>query len=215
MNSRIRFTGMAFAAILFAFMAPAALRADSCTSASNLVQNCSFDTSDTNDWATDGITGWTLTKAADWSDFGIGGPPDSVSEVWFGAEDCEYDILSQTLSTTSGATYTLSFWLYDTYGDGPGSDTDFQALWHGVSVLDQYTTMSDFTEYTFTVTGTGSDTLTFEGYDAPDPYYLRDISVTEDANTVTPEPSSFLLLGTGLAGFAGMLKRRLAAGGRA
>ena len=208
MNSRIRLTAMAFAAILFALLTPAALHADRCTSASNLVQNCSFSTGDT--------TGWTVTNAADQSDYGIDGYGyNGDSEAYFGAQGNEYDILSQTLSTTSGATYTLSFWLDDTYGDGPGSDMDFQALWDGVSVLDQYTTMSDFTEYTFTVTGTGSDTLTFEGYDAPDPYYLRDISVTEDANTVTPEPSSFLLLGTGLAGFAGMLKRRLAAGGRA
>ena len=34
--------------------------------------------------------------------------------------------------------------------------------------------------------------------------------VTLDGGT-TPEPSSFLLLGSGLAGLAGMLKRKLAA----
>jgi len=209
MNSHIRLAAISFAAVLFTFLTPAALRADSCTSASNLVQNCSFSTGNT--------TGWTVTNAAASSDFQIlvsSGGHNGDNSAYFGAEYKEYDILSQTLSTTSGATYTLSFWLVDSNGDGAGSDTDFQVLWDGSSVLDQYTT-KDSTEYTFTVTGSGSDTLTFEGYNAPSNYDLSDVSVTEGANTVTPEPSSFLLLGTGLAGFAGMLKRRFSAGNRA
>jgi hypothetical protein len=201
---------MAFAAILFALLTPAALHADRCTSASNLVQNCSFSTGDT--------TGWTVTNAADQSDYGIDGYGyNGDSEAYFGAEGNEYDILSQTLSTTSGATYTLSFWLDDAEGDGANSGTDFQALWDGSSVLDQYTTTNEWTEYTFTVTASssGSDTLTLEGYNSSSYYNLSDVSVTQDANTVTPEPSSFLLLGTGLAGIAGMLKRRFSTGSRA
>jgi hypothetical protein len=177
---------------------PAVLRADSCATAGNLVQNCSFGTGD--------FTGWTVTNAASGSDLGVnygsysGYNGDSVAS--FGATGNEYDTISQTLSTTPGVDYTLSFWLQDEQGDGPNSDTDFQALWNGTSLLDQYTT-TGLLQYTFTVAGTGSDTLTFEGYNSPAWYDLSDVSVTP-----TPEPSSFLLMGSGVLGLAAFLRRR-------
>jgi hypothetical protein len=182
---------------------PAALRADSCTSANNLVANCSFSTGD--------LTNWNVTNAAAGTDLYVSTSGsfsyNGDNAAAFGATASEYDTISQSLSTTSGADYILTFWLMDYNGDGLGSNTDFQALWNGTSLLDQYTTDPNPVQYTFAITGTGTDTLLFEGYNGPSWYYLSDISVTASSPAATPEPSSFLLLGTGLLGIAGMLRR--------
>jgi hypothetical protein len=199
---RVRvFLALGFLAVLLAM--PASLRADSCTSASNLVANCSFGTGD--------LTDWTVTTAPSGSDIGVigNGGYNNDNVAYFGASDYMYDTISQTLTTTASQSYTVSFWLQDSQGDGPDSDTDFQALWNGTSLLDQYTT-SSIVEYSFTVTGTGSDTLAFEGYNNSEGlYYLSDISVTAGTATPVPEPSNLWLLGSGLAGLTGMLRRRL------
>jgi hypothetical protein len=198
---------MAFAAILFALLTPTILRADPlCDTAGNLVQNCSFGNGN--------LSGadWALTNAAQGSLFAFAkGGYNGDNAAAFSAFDNQYDTISQTLSTTAGATYTLSFWLKDKYGFD-SSVADFQALWDGVSVLNQYTA-EGWTEYTFTVTASssGSDTLTFEGYNLYPSYYLSDISVTEDANTAaTPEPCSIMLLGSGVAALAAVRRKRAA-----
>lgn len=69
---------------------------------------------------------------------------------------------------------------------------------------------------TFDFTATGSQTvLTFASGDTGSPYgpVIADVSATAQAPLVspTPEPGGLLLLGTGLATLAGLVRRKLAA----
>ena len=193
--------------------------------ADNLVVNGNFGTGD--------FTGWTQTTATnDTSNLAMGGV-SGANYASFGAYTGDasgafngtqgdltyYDGISQTLSTTAGASYTLTFSLMNEdivlppppcSGDGCGppadfvhangltqgpANYDFLIFWNGLDTpLDEITPGNGaFTQYTYTVTGTGSDQLSFYGYNNPSAFDLTDVSVSADADS--PEPSSFLFLG--------------------
>jgi len=122
--------------------------------------------------------------------------------------------LSQTFTDVSGTTYSGSIWVDDNGAGGQDANAFFDVLIGSVDVVSltgTTQTTGTWTDYTFTFTGTGSDTLTIEGDTTPSEWYADDVSVsTETVSTVTPEPSSFLLLGTGLLGLAGVLSRKFA-----
>jgi len=118
--------------------------------------------------------------------------------------------LSQTLNTVAGQAYTITFYLFS----GTGIPNDFSMLFNNEVLFTQTNIpYQPYTLYTFTGLATTSwTTLEFEFRD--DPSYLRlddvKVVVPSVSSSSTPEPSSIILLGSGLLGLGGMLRRKFA-----
>ena len=165
----------------------------------NLVQNPGFETGD--------FTGWTVS--GDISAFAGGAHSDTYSASFDGAISA--GSLDQTIATTPGDVYDISFWLFG-YTQGGinvsgsfGSDTFYSVNdLHNGSYIQ--ITAND-------VLGTGSSTLlhlTFQDIGSDSSGYLDDISVTDVTPAGVPDAASTAgLLGLGLAGLLA-LRRRLA-----
>jgi hypothetical protein len=90
--------------------------------------------------------------------------------------------LTQTLATTPGVNYTLSFWLSNPVG---GSGTEWLVRVGGTTLADVTNPPSfNFTRFTFNFTATNSSTdLQFGFKHPPDWFYLDDVSVTPTSTT--------------------------------
>ncbi len=167
----------------------------------NLVNNGSFETSDFTGW---NVSAGSLEEVVSGPFYVYSGAQDgNLYSVW-GSIGSDGSI-SQTITDTPGAQYTFSFW-FASVGDDP---SDFSAMWNSDTLLNlsDPNTGVNYTEFSYTVTGTGSDTITFNGRDDPAWMALDNISVTRV--TTTPEPSSLLLLGSGLLTVGGVIRRKL------
>jgi len=192
--------GVSVAAIVvgatLAFVAPA--------SSANLVQNGDFETGNLTYWTMTGnfITGYNEVRN---TPIDGGGPyPGSSYFLVLGnfpgtGANAGIAGVSQTLSTVSGQTYDLSLAWTDSGTNTPGNQL-FQVLWNNVPVdnIDGETASTSYQILSFLVTGTGSDTLTLQGYSFNAYNDIDNVSVEA---SVIPLPSTWTML---IAGFVGL-----------
>lgn len=165
----------------------------------NLLINGSFETGD--------FTGWTLSgNIVDTMVEGrLNGvdPEDGNFQAVTGAVG-SLNLISQTFSDVSDATYEVSLW----EASEGGSPSEFDVAINGTDFIDiSPVPMSGYAQFTFTFTGTGSDMLSISNRNDPNFQFIDNVSVTSVA--AVPEPSTWamFLLGFGALGLAAFRKR--------
>ena len=129
--SRINKLTLALAAlVVFGLGAPAA-KADVCSVAGNIVNNCGFETGNT--------TGWTVVDASGFTGVNAGSAHSGGFGLFSGPVGL-LGTLTQNLVTVPGQTYNLSFWLDN---GSAGTPNQLQVSFNGV-VLQTITNSAAF-----------------------------------------------------------------------
>ena len=175
------------------------LLAATAASATNLVANGGFETGNLSGYTSTGAFVGVLGSNA----IAPYGPDNGSYDAVFGTQRVA-GTLSQSFSDQAGAPLSISFDLADPAGTS--STGFFDVNFDGVSLL-QVTTPAAFgyTHYSFTQTGTGSDTILFSARNDPNFFELDDLDA-EEAVSNAPEPTTWALLFSGVALIGGMLR---------
>ncbi|HTB13143.1 MAG TPA: hypothetical protein VK752_16285 [Bryobacteraceae bacterium] len=166
----------------------------------NLVANCGFESGD--------FAGWTLAgndvPGEQGNLYGVEGvdPFDGIAphsgsfQAYFADLDANATTLSQSIATTSGTSYTVTFYLAQDTATIPPYSNEFSASFGGTSLVSMTgAPVEGYTKYSYTAMATSSSTLLSLtlGNDLGE-YLLDDVSVTAASRTSTPEPAALGLL---------------------
>lgn len=201
--------------IVFAILGLTFLSEPAGATGTNIVVNGGFETGDFTGWTESGDNPARCFPAVSVEDLGPTSfcppsvntmPPHSGQYAAFFnyAPSVGVGTISQTLSTTSGESYNLTFWV-NTFTN-PTTPNQLIVDWGGQQLFDlvNINTNNSYVEYSSNVVAMGSNTiLEFIGTNTPSSTGLDDVSVVP-----TPEPSSLILLCFGVIMALGLTQRK-------
>ncbi len=172
--------------------------------AANLVTNGGFENNGGN--FNSSIANWSVNGHFAANNFaGVA----AYAGAFFASTGCvnSYCSIAQALATTAGVNYTLSF------AFNRGQNVDFGGAstlvqWNGVNVgPDIGVGPIGWNLYSYNVTGTGNDTLSFNSFQNPAWTGIDSVSV----NTAVPEAASWAMMIAGFGLVGATMRRRTAA----